>query len=399
MKILFLTNVLPFKRRHGGEVCSSRLLARLCDISARVLVVGRGDSTGAPEVPQLEVRSLAPPATEFAKMSITKKLASLAGSVASGEAWTLHRMSSGVFQALHRAVGDEAFDCVFVDHLQIYKWYQALGLNTPAVLVAHNVEHQVYGDLLQRSSSIADRWVLKREQRLLFQLDKEALRDVGAVACLTEDDKAYYEGLALQMGTKATVEVLPSYFNVGLGAALPSKVVSSTCSAGPRRIGILGTWTWESNRLGVEWFLREVLPHIDDECEVVIAGRGLQADQLPARVRYLGFVESSEQFYRSSDVIAIPSTSGGGIQEKTIEAIGYGVPVVATAVAVRGIQRWPSHVQVVNVPREFGAACCQPQEVDSVQVQAEALAWNEGRQTEYETAIDKLLAAATRCNG
>jgi len=392
MNILFLTNVLPFQRRNGGEVCSSRLLARLCDISARVLVVGRGDSVGTPEMPQLEVRSLAPPATEFAKMTVTEKLLSLAGATTSGESWTAHRMGSGVMQALNRTIGDETFDYVFVDHLQIYKWYRALGLKVPTVLVAHNVEHQVYDDLLKRSSGIAARWVLERERELLYRLDEAVLRDIGTVACLTEEDKAYYVGLAHKIGANATVEILPSYFEGDLGARQSSTEVEST---GPRRIGILGTWTWESNRLGVEWFLREVLPHIDGECEVVIAGRGLQIGQLPARVRYLGFVESAELFYQSSDVIAIPSIAGGGVQEKTIEAIGYGVPVVATTVAVRGIQPCPSHVQVVRTPSEFAAACCRRQILDAIQAQIEVCAWNVERRLQYVSAIDKLLAVAT----
>jgi len=393
MNILFLTNVLPFRRRNGGEVCSSRLIAQLCDVSDRVLVVGRGDVSSAPKIPQLDVRSLAPPATEFAKMSAVQKLLSLVGAFASGDAWTVQRMSSGVMQTLHQAVGDEAFDCVFVDHLQIYNWYQALGLTKSAVLVAHNVEHQVYGDLLQRSSNIVSRWVLEREQRLLYQLDESVLKDIGIVACLTEVDRAYYTNLARSLGVDATVETIPSFFNGSLGSVQPSKVVEPR-SAGTWRIGILGTWTWESNRLGVEWFLKKVLPHIDSECEVVIAGRGLQTDQLPTQVRYLGFVESAEQFLLSSDVIAIPSIVGGGVQEKTIEAIGYGIPIVATDVAVRGIQPCPSHVQVVSTPHEFAAACCRRQGYDPVQAQTEACAWNVKRRSQYESAIDKLLAAA-----
>jgi glycosyltransferase involved in cell wall biosynthesis len=229
---------------------------------------------------------------------------------------------------------------------------------------------------------------------LLSRLDEAVLRNIGTVACLTEADKAYYIELARQIGVSATVEVLPSYFDGSPCAAPPSEVAAPR-SDRPRHIGILGTWTWESNRLGVEWFLREVLPHIDGEYEVVIAGNGLQADQLPARVRYLGFVESAEQFYRSSDVIAIPSTAGGGVQEKTIEAIGYGVPVVATDVAVRGIQPCPSHVRVVSTPREFAAACCWRQGFDPLHAQAEACAWNGVRRLQYTNAIDKLLAIAT----
>lgn len=394
MNILFLTNVLPFRRRNGGEVCSTRLIERLCDMADRVLLVGRGDAAGAPARPQLEVRSLAPPATEFARMSGARKFMSLAGALVVGEAWTTHRMRAGVMQALRRGVHGEVFDCVFIDHLQIYKWYQALGLAAPAVLVAHNVEHQVYGDLLQRSSSVAARWVLAREQRLLYSLDGDVLRNVRAIACLTETDRAYYAGRARRMGKGAEVAILPSYFEEV--RVSPRQADAAIRDPGhPRRIGILGTWTWESNRQGVEWFLRDVLPHIDDECEIVIAGRGLQADKLPRRVTYLGFVESTEDFYRSVDVVAIPSTAGGGVQEKTVEAIGHGIPVVATPVAVRGLLPCPSHLHVANSPEAFAAACCAPNRLDPATARAEALAWNGERRMQYMNAIQRLLAAAT----
>ena len=397
MNILFLTNILPFQRRNGGEVCSARLLARLCDVATRVLVVGRDDSIDAPTLPHLKVRSLALPATEFVNMSGANKVLSLAGAVASGQAWTAYRMSRGVIQGLRQMVNDEDFDCVFIDHLQIYQWYQVLGLTTPAVLVAHNIEHQVYGGLAQRSSSIAARWVLEREQRLLSRLDKVVMRRIGTVACLTEDDKAYYLNLARQMGVNATIKILPSYFDGDIRASTSFKQADAA-SIRPRRIGILGTWTWESNRLGMEWFLREVLPHIDGECEVVIAGSGLCIDQLPARVRYLGFVESTAHFYQSSDVIAIPSIAGGGIQEKTIEAIGYGVPVIATDVAVRGIVPCPLHVRVASTAREFAAACSERQGFDAAQARLWASNWNVERQAQYVDAIDELLKAALfRC--
>lgn len=394
MNILFLTNVLPFRRRNGGEVCSTRLIERLCDLADRVLLVGRGGPAGAPSRPQLEVRSLAPPATEFARMSGAQKFMSLAGALAAGEAWTTHRMSAGVMQALRRSVDGEAFDCVFIDHLQIYKWYQALELAVPAVLVAHNVEHQVYGDLLQRSSSVAARWVLAREQRLLYSLDGDVLRNLRAIACLTEADRAYYVERARRMGKGAEVAVLPSYFE-GVRVSPRQADTANRGPDHPRRIGILGTWTWESNRLGVEWFLRDVLPHIDGDYEIVIAGRGLQADKLPRRVTYLGFVESAEDFYRSLDVVAIPSTAGGGVQEKTIEAIGHGIPVVATPVAVRGLLPCPSHLHVTNSPEAFAAACCAPNGFDPATARAEAQAWNGERRMQYMNAIQSLLAAAT----
>jgi hypothetical protein len=166
----------------------------------------------------------------------------------------------------------------------------------------------------------------------------------------------------------ATVEVLPSYFDGNPGAAPPSEVAAPR-SDRTRRIGILGTWTWESNRLGVEWFLREVLSHVDGECEVVIAGRGLQTDQLPARVRYLGFVESVEKFYRRL-IVAIPSTAGGAAERPSRPWLWR--PVVATdgqcVSAVRHTSRLRAHC-------EFTADAAV-QGYDAVQAQAEhGLEW------------------------
>lgn len=396
MKILVLTSVLPFQRRNGGEICSARLIAKLCEMSGRVLVIGRGDSIDVPALPQLEARSVAPRTPEFANMSAIRKLFSLTGAIFSGEAWTTYRMSGGMEQALRQAVGDEKFDYVFVDHLQIHAWYKALGISMPVVLLTHNIEHQLYGDMLQRSGGMVTRWALKREQRLLRKLDEAVLRDIGVIACLTASDQAYYLGLAQKLDLTTTVEVLPGYF-ADEPKDLSSRNLESR-AGGPWRIGILGTWTWESNRIGIEWFVRDVLPYLDDNCEVVIGGQGLQASQLPGRVRYLGFVESPERFYRSVDVIAIPSVAGGGIQEKTIEALGYGIPVVATEIALRGLLPCPSHVRMADTPSEFALACCRRDEYDQARTQSEILAWNDERRVKYENAINRLFAAASRRN-
>lgn len=395
MRILFLTNVLPFRRRNGGEVCSARLLTELSGIASRVLVLGRGDVGGAPTPPNLEIHSLADQAVEFAKLSTSGKLISLLHAVAGGKSWTVQRMSSdGVLDKLRTWVQGEDFDCVFVDHLQIYEWYQALALDIPAILMAHNVEQQVYRELLQTTTGAMARWALEREHRLLHRLDETAVRTVGAIACLTQEDREHYVALAREGGGSATVEVLPSYFDVtGIGILVPP--IPAACACQAPRIAILGTWTWESNRLGLEWFLREVLPHIDSACAIVIAGRGLRREELPERVQYVGFVESAELFYRASDVIAIPSIAGGGVQEKTIEAIGYGIPVVATSVAVRGISTYPSHVQIVETAREFATACSQPISRKVLEAQVEAAIWNDLRRVQYRSALLSLLAAAT----
>jgi FkbM family methyltransferase len=61
------------------------------------------------------------------------------------------------------------------------------------------------------------------------------------------------------------------------------------------------------------------------------------ANQEFDRVNFLGMVEDLSLAYRRCDVILLPITNGGGIAIKTLEAIQYGKPIVATRHALRGL--------------------------------------------------------------
>ena len=37
-------------------------------------------------------------------------------------------------------------------------------------------------------------------------------------------------------------------------------------------LGLVGTWTWQPNRIGLIWFLEEVVPRLSDDVTIAIAG-------------------------------------------------------------------------------------------------------------------------------
>lgn len=393
MNVLCLTNILPFKQRTGGEICSNRLVAQLAQTVEQVIVAGRGEETelrAAP--PAIEALPLAAVEKEFALLSTAEKASAMVHAMLTGKALSVSRMSAdNVAHKLSRAMAQRPLDAVLIDHLQMFEVLRMSRLEQPAILIAHNVEPDVYRALFATATSRSARFVLAREAAKLAELDAEALKRVRAVGCLTESDATYYRELSARMNLHRPVHVLPSYFDPS-SSALPEPSARS----GLRRIGIIGTWTWESNRLGLEWFLREVLPHLDSQHEVVIAGKGLTQTPGTGGVRYLGFVDSVDRFYAECDVIAIPSTYGSGVQEKTIEALGRSTPVVATPVAMRGLSSHPPHVRVEASPEAFAKACMQRAFVDRQSIRAAALAWNDARQKAYAESLTDLLLAATR---
>jgi polysaccharide biosynthesis protein PslH len=69
-----------------------------------------------------------------------------------------------------------------------------------------------------------------------------------------------------------------------------------------------------------------------------------------------GRVPDALEFLQTARAIAVPSVSGGGVQIKTLDAIASGRPVVATSVALRGIDDPPATVRVADDPAGFAAA-------------------------------------------
>jgi glycosyltransferase involved in cell wall biosynthesis len=65
-------------------------------------------------------------------------------------------------------------------------------------------------------------------------------------------------------------------------------------------------------------------------------------------VDLMGFVEDLYTFYASLDIVVAPVTIGTGINVKTVQAMAYGMPLLATACACKGIETQNIHHQYKN---------------------------------------------------
>jgi glycosyltransferase involved in cell wall biosynthesis len=108
-----------------------------------------------------------------------------------------------------------------------------------------------------------------------------------------------------------------------------------------RRILMVGDFTYPPNRGGRELLVGSVLPRVWrtlPDVRLTIAGRGMDAWQAPdARIEVAGFVDSLAALYAQADCVVVPLIEGAGTPVKFIEALAYGVPVVATPKAARGL--------------------------------------------------------------
>lgn len=397
MRIAFLTTRLVETPRSGGEICTWRLLEALRGAGHAVLSLGRAE-------PRVRVGDgdeaivLGPLVRPFDELGPGARLAALGSALSTGRACTVQRLLAG--GAARRAglalrgVRRDAFDLLVVDHLQACAWLRDLEGLPPIVLVMHNIESDGY---LRRARRVlgngwraaAERWVLRREARLLRELELRAFARCAAVACLSSDDARRLHDLMRGLARPPVVEVLPGFpQSAPLPPALPA-------ADGIRRVGLIGTWSWGPNRDALRWMLDEVLPRLPVQVRLVLAGGGLEGLALPPRVQSLGRVADAAALYAAVDVVAVPSLHGSGVQEKAIEATGTGRPVVATPHALRGLgPGLPLHVHAAEDAGHFAQLCATVplrQEGDGA-----LEAWVAARRQRYGAALTRCLQAGER---
>jgi len=106
----------------------------------------------------------------------------------------------------------------------------------------------------------------------------------------------------------------------------------------PNTLLFVGSFAHHPNRAGMDWFLREVWPLLDDVGPElhIIAGMNPPAMNMP-RVTVEGFVADVRPAYRRAAVVIVPLIASAGTNIKVLEALAMGKAVVSTSAGVNGL--------------------------------------------------------------
>jgi glycosyltransferase involved in cell wall biosynthesis len=196
-----------------------------------------------------------------------------------------------------------------------------LARRRPVIYNAHNLESGFRGEL----DGVGD-----RQTRALRRFEQGLLARAAESWMVSERDLQGARALC----PSARLRYAPNVVDVAAIEPVSPRVEE-------QRALFVANFTYEPNRNGLRFLLQDVFPRVWEElpsARLALVGGGLeQSPSDDARVETLGFVERLADAYASASCAVVPLLQGGGTPLKLIEALAYGLPVIATPLAAAGL--------------------------------------------------------------
>jgi hypothetical protein len=231
---------------------------------------------------------------------------------------------------VRRRLRDEDFDVVLLNGSDLLWLLDELPASLPCVVVAQNIEHTLFDSQVRSMSSLpAPLWrLLNRDRDRLEKYELAGFQRAGNVIFLCAEDAAY----AKRRCADLNMLIQPPVF------LYPPPVREMTERVGDLlEIGFVANLGWWPNREGLDWFLKQVLPHVKDRVRLHLFGVRSEAAVDLASVKAHGFVADPARVWGSCHLMICPIFSGGGVAIKVAEAIYNRVPILASPFAMRGL--------------------------------------------------------------
>jgi len=208
---------------------------------------------------------------------------------------------------------------------------------TPLIAVFHDVVSQGQARALAaHKAPLRSRLLAFLRLLLAVPLEKRALNVLDRAVVLSEKDKLL---LQRRRGRAEIVVVAPPLDDVDMPQSPRPAPVPA-----PEVLFVGALWRME-NEDAARWLLDEIWPLVRSAvpgARLTIAGGGPSPELERSAGRYddvelTGYVKSLSPHYARASVVVAPMRLGAGVKLKSVTAMLWGVPVVATAVGAEGV--------------------------------------------------------------
>ncbi len=364
MKILFLTQVLPYPLDAGPKVRAYYVLRHLAQKHEITLLSFVRKSDSAAALAHLRHYCSAVHTTPMPRSKVRDGY-HLARSLLTDQPFLIARdWMPQMATLLKRVIADEGpFDAVHADQLWMAPYALLARQQQLAplqlVLDQHNAVFMIPERLAGDDANPLNRQLLALEAKKLAHYEVETCSRFDQVTWVTAEDYA---------AVKAQAN--------GTGAALPNAGIIPICGdvaeqpaivrqATARRLTFVGGLHYPPNAQGICWFAEQILPQIlaaAPDVVLTVIGKEPPAKLhelgIPsANLDVIGFADKVEPYLAETAVFLVPLLAGGGMRVKIIDGWKWGMPIVSTTIGAEGIQTQSGeNIIIADSPTAFATA-------------------------------------------
>ncbi len=208
-----------------------------------------------------------------------------------------------------------------------------------------------FGESMNKRSKIVSfpyNWIYKLESKLMFDYESILYKKFDRHTIITEEDREI-----LNVSNKEQIKIVPNGIDLNY-------FYFDNSTEKNKDIGFVGNMSYPPNIEATKLLSKEIIPMIVNEeksLRVEISGASPHNDVISLANKYItitGWRDDIRDAYKGMKVFIAPIFAGTGQQNKILEAMAMGVPVITTSSVNKGIGAEPDEeILIADTPLEF----------------------------------------------
>ncbi len=364
MHVLYITHSCPYPPNKGDRIRNFHILKHLATTHEVTLVY---PSFSSDDMKQAEILN------KFCCSVKTVQMSPLIGKIKCCLSLFGNQPLTNAYfysQSLQELIDQEPCEAIVVDCSSMAQY--VMGADKPRIIDFVDVDSDKWRNYAEMTM-FPKSMIFKREYRQLQRLEAKLVNEFDASIVISEEETIHLPKSDRLFVVRNGIDL--DYF-------------SPRSTPDPNTIIFTGAMNYFPNIDGVLFFHKEILPLIQQEIPSVklIIG-GMEPDpriqQLESDyVKVTGFVPDMRDYLDKAAVCVVPLRIAKGIQNKVLEAMAMGIPVVSTSGANRGINAVDQRdLLVADNPQPFADAVVKLLRQEDVR---QAMAFNARRFVEAQ---------------